>query len=543
MKVDTTLSPSEYVLAFRKIYYRNYIELRKQFTNWLDKIGDKKNFNWWLSIPASRNLNLSKLYHYFCIVESIKSIKKVDRENINEFIIDNEHLREILNKQLKCNFLITLRRERKEFLIIKFYQIIKHFFFYTIIFLFSKIFNSQQLNKEKKYIFIDTFLDGNDLNRNRYYGDKLLEIVKKKNNVLFLPSFFIGMGLINVLKKIFQCSFNDSYLVKESYLKLGDIFKSFLYSNKNEYQNKKYLKLNNVDYSKIIYEELKSYKNLAGQISGWQNYLFFKNLKLKNISLKKTINWFENQSLEKGWNFGVQTFFPKTLCYGYQGFTYFPQYMCLNPSTLEYDLKIVPNTILTIGKRFENTKKEFCKKIKVKTAPALSFQYLHKRKKNKSNKIQDSILIILSGFLNDDVNLIRWIIKSKLHKENYKISIKEHPILKINKIKDIISDLPKNFKLTKSNFTDAVDLHQILICTGATSALTELVIQGKYCIIPRINPFDGISLKKVGMSKNFNIVEKPEELINSLKIKNCKKYRINQFFNKLTKKNLEVFFN
>ena len=86
-------------------------------------------------------------------------------------------------------------------------------------------------------------------------------------------------------------------------------------------------------------------------------------------------------------------------------------------------------------------------------------------------------------------------------------------------------------------------MHQILICTGATSALTELVIQGKYCIIPRINPFDGISLKKVGMSKNFNIVEKPEELINSLKIKNCKKYRINQFFNKLTKKNLEVFFN
>ena len=189
MKVDTTLSPSEYVLAFRKIYYRNYIELRKQFTNWLDKIGDKKNFNWWLSIPASRNLNLSKLYHYFCIVESIKSIKKVDRENINEFIIDNEHLREILHKQLKCNFLITLRRERKEFFIIKFYQIIKHFFFYNIIFLFSKIFNSQQLNKEKKYIFIDTFLDGNDLNRNRYYGDKLLEIVKKKKQC-FIPSFF-----------------------------------------------------------------------------------------------------------------------------------------------------------------------------------------------------------------------------------------------------------------------------------------------------------------------------------------------------------------
>lgn len=543
MIVDTTLSPSGYGLAFRKIYFQNYIKLRKKFTNWLDKNGDKKNFNWWLSIPASRNPNLSKLYHYFCIVESIKSIKKADREDIKEFIIDNNNLREILIKQLKCNFLITLRSERKDNFFIKFYQIIKHFIFYIIIFLFSKILNFQRLNKKKKYVFIDTFLDGNDLDKNRYYGDKLLEIVKKKNNVLFVPSFFIGMGFINVLKKIFQCSFNDDYLIKESYLRFNDIFKSFVSLIKNEFQNKKYLMLNNVDYSKVIYEELKSYKNLAGQISGWQNYLFFKNLKLKNISLKKTINWFENQSLDKGWNFGVQTFFPNASCYGYQGFTYFPQYMCLNPSTLEYDLKIVPHTILTIGKRFENTKKEFCNKIKVKSVPALSFQYLHKRKKNKLNRIKDSILIILSGFLNDDVNLIRWIIKSKLHEKNYKISIKEHPILKIDKIKDIISDFPKNFIPTKSSFTDAVDLHQILICAGATSALTELIIQGKYCIIPRINAFDGISLKKLGMSKNFKIVEKPEELINSLKDKNCKQYRIDQFFKKVTKKNLDVFFN
>ena len=62
-----------------------------------------------------------------------------------------------------------------------------------------------------------------------------------------------------------------------------------------------------------------------------------------------------------------------------------------------------------------------------------------------------------------------------------------------------------------SKFAPNINLHR------ATSALTELVIQGKYCIIPRINPFDGISLKKVGMSKNFNIVEKPEELINFFK--------------------------
>ena len=62
---------------------------------------------------------------------------------------------------------------------------------------------------------------------------------------------------------------------------------------------------------KLFTKNLNPIKILPGKFQAWQNYLFFKNLKLKNISLKKTINWFENQSLDKGWNFGVQTFSPK----------------------------------------------------------------------------------------------------------------------------------------------------------------------------------------------------------------------------------------
>ena len=85
----------------------------------------------------------------------------------------------------------------------------------------------------------------------------------------------------------------------------------------------------------LINKELYSYKNLTGQILGWQNYLFFKNLKSSDIKLKKTINWFENQSSDRGWNLGVRKFFPKVKNFGYQGFTYLPQYMCLSPSSNE----------------------------------------------------------------------------------------------------------------------------------------------------------------------------------------------------------------
>ena len=131
----------------------------------------------------------------------------------------------------------------------------------------------------------------------------------------------------------------------------------------------------------------------------------------------------------------------------------------------------------------------------------------------KKREINNSILVILSGFLRDDLNLMRWIINSKLHKYNFKVSIKEHPILKIEKIYDKLGSLPKNFFVTKNSFLDAVQNNKILICSGATSALTEIVIQGKFCIIPRINPFDGITLKKLGISKNYKMIENSEELI------------------------------
>ena len=84
---------------------------------------------------------------------------------------------------------------------------------------------------------------------------------------------------------------------------------------------------------------------------------------------------------------------------------------------------------------------KFYKNLEIKTSPALNFQYLYKIKKKISN---NNVLIILSGFLNDDINLLRWVIKSGIQNKNYKIIIKEHPILKISKIRKILVIFQKN---------------------------------------------------------------------------------------------------
>ena len=100
-----------------------------------------------------------------------------------------------------------------------------------------------------------------------------------------------------------------------------------------------YNKLKKIDYSDIIYNEINSNINLSSQILAWQNYFFFKNLKKINIKIKKNINWFENQSQDKGWNLGARTFFPNAKVLVIKGFVTFLNICVLVQLSLNLMLK------------------------------------------------------------------------------------------------------------------------------------------------------------------------------------------------------------
>ena len=136
---------------------------------------------------------------------------------------------------------------------------------------------------------------------------------------------------------------------------------------------------------------------------------------------------------------------------------------------------------------------------------------------------------------------MKWVIDSKIHEKNYKIFLKEHPILKIEKIKEFLNFFPSNFIVLKKNFIDSINIAETLICSGATSAITELVVLGKYCIIPKINPLDGLIFKKLNIKNNFTILEDPLKLIEYIKGFKTKSYNKNNYFTKLSKKNINIF--
>ena len=98
------------------------------------------------------------------------------------------------------------------------------------------------------------------------------------------------------------------------------------------------------------------------------------------------------------------------------------------------------------------------------------------------------------------------------------------------------------FKLaTKKNFWNSVETSKYLICSGATSAITELVVSGRQCIIPRLNPHDGEILKRINISHNYVVLDNPLKLRYFLIEQKIVKYNKELYFTKLTKKNIKLF--
>ena len=59
---DTSLYDHQFPEEVKKVLFKNYLTLRKDYTNWIGQISKKfsKDVDWWASIPSSRNQILQK---------------------------------------------------------------------------------------------------------------------------------------------------------------------------------------------------------------------------------------------------------------------------------------------------------------------------------------------------------------------------------------------------------------------------------------------------------------------------------------------------
>ena len=546
---NTTKNFHEYPDLIKKIFIKVNKQERSSFSKWVGEIG-KKNENdidWWSTPLTSRNPNVTKIFKNICLVETIKILH---RKKINcEIIVDSKDLLHTINKVIRKSNKIkaTLLQENKYFN--NAYLLFKCIIFYLLSVSFIKLFipKKNQINNDVNLIYTYPSLIPNK-------HERLFQIPKNKikefsKKTLFIPSFIITPQIVKIFYLIKKIS-KKNYFFKEHIISYKDLFYSILHFKRIKKFNVKYKLYKNVDYSNSIFNEINSFVGVFTRTTCILNYLFVKKITQNNIKIKKTICWLENQP-EKCWTYAFRKYSPKTMTYGYQGYTDLPQLMNTIPSEHEVKAKIIPKKIIIINKNYNRVRKEFYKKLNTCVGPALIYQNIFKQKENLANKKID-ILLVLGEFPSINEGLLKWIIEIQNKLIKYNILIKKPKILKVDNLPEI-KKLEQNINLTNDNLSDLMRKSRILISSGPTAASIEGLVYGCYLINPLLEPFDPFVINNLKVSKkNYFVAKNYDELLKvivnflsnykTLKKNMAKSEKLKKFFfTKANNKNLRYF--
>ena len=310
----------------KKIFEKIAKDKIEEFNIFIENISKDniKYKEWFMTSVFSRNTLVSPLFHNYLIYYFLKELKKIDQ------IFDIIYLDNPVQEKLVINIVKALNFKFKIQMITKnniyFYrakQIIKNIIvvftevfkriIQNLICSASRIFSSKNVYKSD-LILIDTYVFPNYITNERYYN-KLLEFAPKElnNKILFVPTlaYFKLSNLFYTYKKLRQ-STKKYFLIKEDYINIFNILKISFFIIKKSFFNYNNTIINNVDYKPLIKNEV---NDLALYIhplfEGMLTYNFVKKIKINKLSVKLSINWFENNQKAKGWNLAFNNFYPK----------------------------------------------------------------------------------------------------------------------------------------------------------------------------------------------------------------------------------------
>ena len=505
---DTTQYFLKYDNFFKKIYVNKINTSRKNFFSLIQKISSKnKNIDWWVSPVGERNNYSTDLFHYLCLIESINHLYK---KNIlvECIILDNRFLFKILKKKYP-KFEFKLKQKKKN------YSIVNILFKQAIIFIFSKIYKKKyEIEKfSKNIILVDKFVTSTNLSDDRYYNN----FYKYQDNAIYLPTF-ANLKIIEIIKVLKKISSDHKFLNKFDFLSTRDFLFSFFYflRKKKLFVNNFYYK--NMNLSDLINNQIDKNDNLNASMLGIQNFLFTKKISESKIKINKIINWFENTAIDKGLNYGSNIFLKDVENIGYQGFTSYKEFMCIDPLDYEKKNKLLPKKIICIGKNLINSRKEFCKNLNISVGPALRFEHVYKQIK-RQKKLKNSVLVNLNLEVESSELIIQNILKTDFYNLfNGKIYIKSHPFLNMRKKLNLKNY--KNIYFLNGNIFQIASKFNVAISSGSTSSIIETIVAGCRVCFPFDNFTDAYSLKLIKTPKKYykvckSIKELSDYLVNN----------------------------
>ena len=502
-------------------------EIRPSYVNFISKLNFHytEDIDWILSDLAARNTVVCSVFENLCKLELIKRLYKdkkicalkVDNPFFHNSIVKNfdSDLIIINNSNFYYRFFQILLKNFKNFIYL--------FYSYFNRFLISKFIRiNSSLDYQKSFIILENILYKNSFSdedfKDRHYPGLFDHITdSEKSSVIFLPYYY---GVYNFYKLFIKLKkSNSNFLIPENFLKISDYFYalfSFTRLFKN-IKNIKKIKFNENDVTDLVLDSY--YENIisGGSSEGLLRNKLIKRLKYKNLKIKRFIQWFENQPINKGSIISLKTHYPDTKIIGYIGSYTSPNVVGVYPSKQEFHCNLLPDEVAVIGKSISCLIKIYCPKLKIILSPAFRFQNLLTPKSSNGFSKKFTILIILPIFKIDYTMILNLFGLVKTQISDYNLLIKTHPGSNHNFVSKILFDNNLIDYLTNKNIPDALSSSNLVITSASSSAL-ESVLSGKPTLL--ISNRSGILKNPIPyniLSDLYSVCYDLDDIINKIK--------------------------
>ena len=474
--------------SFNKISY----EHRNRFNELVSELSvpHKRNLDWWVQGPASRNAYASPFFHSYCCLCLIDHLVGEGKFDFKEVLVSSPVFRKLVKRFLidlgvknclvRCdsNYAVWLKKQYRKYLSVPVLFLRK-----LIQLTLAKITRNTTSNFDvsKPFVLIDTFLTPQYVHYDRWYGsfwDNLTDEMKAE--VFFVPT--IVEAPLGSFYPVYKSLRSDSrnFLIKEDYLKLSDIVYAFCHKLRLKKILVQPAMAFGCDISELVVEEMSTNSDFLTVVESILNYRFIKRLSERGAKLRLAINFFEGQVLDKAWNKALKEFFPDTKRFGYRPYESYPFYLCSYPIPIEKAADVLPDTLAVHGPGTRSSIREFLPDLDVMIVPSFRSKYVLDFISQNHNTNELEILVTLPISVPASVRMIKRLMEAhssiSVRGKNIHYILKPHPT---NPIKRIMDQLGQNVAgdfsfTTEQSFPKLLSKTQLLISEGAGSSLDAL---------------------------------------------------------------------
>lgn len=489
MELDLTENAS-FSASHLKLFNNIASEIKSSYIEMINRLGRKNsnNIDWWISEIANRNTYTSRLYWDCCLLIFAKEILK-NESDITEIKVDSFPLKKALYHYIRINCpaikvtRIVSRKRRLKYIL---FPVLNYFYLlliYSTRYLTSKFMLRSLVHLLPPYLtLVDTFVFDDSFDhgvfQDRYFGgfNKYLSKTEARSfiyNPTLVISFRKTLSVFRAMKTSRQ-----PFLPKECFLKPIDYIFAFLYPLRAIKLMPQRTYWEGLDLTPLLRSEWYYHLTSLRSIEGLLKYRFAARLKEAGLSLRLIIDWFENQSIDKGANAGFRKFYPEVPLVGYMtGFSKY--YMCMaHPTSEEYRAGVLPQVVAVCGKGFTSSIKAFCPQIKVVTAPAFRHAWVWKEDSMQSDPKYTTVLVALSLLYEECVDSLKACIDALRHDlpPRVRFWLKPHPCsVPLEKIiKKAGITLPPEFRIISGDFPGWMEKADIIVGNESSTVLEAL---------------------------------------------------------------------